>query len=189
MHTEPPDEALLSAYRKGNKEAEEKLFQRYYSRLIYLARGKMGAKLKALEGASDIVQSVMRSFFGRAREKQIDVEPEENLWPLLVKITVNKIRNRAKRYGTQKRDPDRVQLLEVIDPLERGPSPDHVIMMKDEREHLLEQFSGRRRRILEMILEGFGVKEIAEQLDTTERTVYNTRQAAAKVLQQMLSVE
>jgi hypothetical protein len=38
-----------------------------------------------------------------------------------------------------------------------------------------------------LILEGQGVGQIAQQVGATERTVYNTRRAAAKILEQVLA--
>ena len=53
-------------------------------------------------------------------------------------------------------------------------------------ERLLAPFSERRRRIIELILAGQPVNRIAAEVGTSERTVFNTRQAAAKILEQIL---
>ena len=50
----------------------------------------------------------------------------------------------------------------------------------------MEPFSERRRQIIKLILEGHGVGEIAREVGTTERTVYSTRLAAGKILEQVL---
>lgn len=186
MHTEPSDQSLLSAYRAGDEAAAQKLFDRYYARLTRLARREMSARLRAVEGSSDLVQSALRSFFWRGREDQIEVDPGGTLWPVLVRITLNKIRNRAKFWARQRRDAGREQPLgEGNDPLERDPSPEDAAMLHELVGQLLQPFPERRRRIVQMILEGYGVKEIADQLGTTERTVYNTRQAACQILDQI----
>ena len=71
--------------------------------------------------------------------------------------------------------------------MESGPSPQDVAAVKELVDRLLEPFSPRRRRIIELILEGQGVGQIAQQVGATERTVYNTRRAAAKILEQVLA--
>jgi DNA-binding NarL/FixJ family response regulator len=50
----------------------------------------------------------------------------------------------------------------------------------------LAPFSDRRRQIVELILAGEPVGQIAAQMGTTERTIYNTRRAAAKILEEAL---
>ena len=190
VQNETPDQALLSAYRAGDEGAAQKLFDRYYTRLIRLARREMSGRLKRLEGSSDIVQSVLRSFFWRGRQDQIEVEREGSLWPVLAKITLNKIRNRAKYWDRQRRDVARERPLpEGVDPVEREPSPEDAATLTELVAQLLEPFPERRRRIVQMILQEYPVKEIAQQLGTTERTVYNTRKAAAEALEQLLGAQ
>jgi RNA polymerase sigma-70 factor, ECF subfamily len=185
-----PDQRLIDAYRTGDEEAARRLFERYYARLIELIRRQLGYKLKEVEGSTDIAQSVLRSFFGRAMEDQVRFGPEDSLWPLLVTITLNKIRNRAKFWQRDRRDRSRqVTLADHNDPLESEPSPQDAAELAELIQQLLEPFPERRRKIIELILEGYGVGEIASMAGTTERTVYNTRMAAAKILEQLVQAE
>ncbi len=182
------DEQLLAAYRAGDQEAATALFERYYKRLLDLIRRQSGWRLKQAEGSMDVAQSVLRSFFGQLRQERVAVGIDESLWPLLVTIALNKVRNRGKFWQRARRDPGRVQPLDVQhDPLETGPSPDDVAALGDLVERLLEPFSDRRRRIIELILAGQPVRQIATDVGATERTVFNTRMAAAKILEQVLA--
>ena len=185
-----PDEQLISAYRGGDEEAATELFERYYPRLIELLRRQMGWRLKQVEGSVDVAQSVLRSFFHQLRDKQVQIGPDDDLWPLLVTVALNKIRNRGKFWSRQRRDLQRQSpLVAGLDPLEREPSPDDAAVVQDLIEQLLAPFSGRRRQIVELILQGEPVKSIAEQVGTTERTIYNTRMAAASTLEKLLATE
>jgi DNA-directed RNA polymerase specialized sigma24 family protein len=135
-----------------------------------------------------VAQSVLRSFFSQIRQDHVQIGPDNSLWPLLVTIALNKMRNHGKFWQRERRDPARqVPLQAQDDPLEQGPSPQDVAAVKELVDRLLEPFSDRRRRIIELILEGQPVGQIAAEVGATQRTVYNTRRAAAKILEQVLN--
>ena len=52
---------------------------------------------------------------------------------------------------------------EQLDPLVHGPSPADAAVLQETIERLLAPFSGRRREIIQLILEGCSATEIAEQ--------------------------
>ena len=182
------DEKLIAAYRQGDEAAASALFERYYARLLELIRRQFGWKLRQVDGSMDVAQSVLRSFFSQIRQNRVQIAPDDSLWPLLATIAIHKVRNRGKFWQREKRNPDRAMALAAgNDPLEQGPSPDDAAVVKELIDRLLEPFSDRRRRIIQLILEGCPVCQIAKEVGSTERTVYNTRRAAAKILEQVLS--
>jgi RNA polymerase sigma-70 factor, ECF subfamily len=182
------DEKLIAAYRQGDEAAASALFERYYARLLELIRRQFGWKLRQVDGSMDVAQSVLRSFFSQIRQNRVQIAPDDSLWPLLATIAINKVRNRGKFWQREKRNPDRATAIAAgSDPLEQGPSPDDAAAVKELIERLLEPFSDRRRRIIQLILEGCPVGQIAKEVGSTERTVYNTRRAAAKILEQVLA--
>jgi len=184
-----PDQQLIQAYRQGDQQAASALFERYYTRLLELIGRQLGWQLKEVAGSTDVAQSVLRSFFSQIQNHSVQLGPDDSLWPLLVTIALNKVRNLGKFWQREKRDPGRqVPFNAENDPLEHGPSPHDVAAVKELIGRLLEPFSDRRRRIVELILEGQPVGEIAVQVGATQRTVYNTRRAAAKILQQLLAL-
>jgi DNA-directed RNA polymerase specialized sigma24 family protein len=188
--TEPlPDDALLEAYRQGNEGAAEVLFQRYYVRLVNLTRSQMGGMLCRLEDSADVAQSVFQSVFLRGRAHQIELGPDDNLWPLLVTITVNKIRNRVKYWTRQRRDQRRQVPLDARDPLETGPTPEDAVRLQELISELREPFSDRRRPVIDGLLAGHSVADIAAQTGMAERTVYKTRQALKDMLDRMVAEE
>ena len=189
MSENPNDSELVAAYRTGSEDAASELYERYYLRLIELIRHQMGWRMKELDSSADIAQSAMQFFFAQLK-KDATTDTGSDLWPLLVTITLNKVRNRAKYWRRQRRDPGRqIPLGYRADPLERGASPEDAAVTQDLLDQLLAPFSGRRRQIVQSILAGTPVNEIADELGITERTIYNTRQAAARILQRLLSAE
>ena len=186
MPNDPPDDELMEALRRGDESAAEELFARYYPRLVALVRRQMGWKLREVEDSSDIAQSVLRSFFGRAADAGYVAKAEEGLWPLLVSITLNKIRNRAKSWDRMCRQSRRtVPLVEAGLP-QVGQLPEDAAILKELVERLLKTFPEKRRKIVVCLLQGYGVGETANHVGVSNRTVYNTRQAAAELLKPML---
>src|SRR5262245_24872803 len=95
---------LVAQWRQGNEQAAAILFQRYANRLIALARNRVPAKLTAHVDPEDVVQSVYRSFFARARAGRYDLQRGGDLWRLLLTITLHKLYKQIRLYRTEKRD-------------------------------------------------------------------------------------
>lgn len=176
------DEALVRAYQEGDEDAAAALFERFYDRLIAMIGKEMNLRYRRVEGPSDVAQSALRSFFRCLREGRIEIAPDGSLWPLLAAITLNKIRNRAKYWTRERRNIGREVALETADPLLRDPTPQEAAELKDFTEALLAAFPPRRRRILELLLAGYTISEIAAELNTSRFTIYNTRKAAQDLL-------
>lgn len=186
MADERADRELLLAYRNGDERAAEALFTRYYELLVATTRKSLSLGLANVEAPSDIVQSVFRSVFRESRDNSIQIDPGDTLWPLLAKTAINKVRSRARHWQRQRRDFRRnVDPDDTFTPLERGPSSEDIVATTELVASLLKEFSPTRRSILEMVLQGYKGCEIAEQLKVSERTVYNTRKAAAESLERL----
>jgi RNA polymerase sigma factor (sigma-70 family) len=189
MAVERGDKELIEAFQAGQVEAAGHLFERYYYRLIELARRQMGWRLRSTVGSSDLVQSVMLSVFELIREDRVQVPPEGALWPLLVRISLNKIRNQSKYWKRARRDQDRVTSAAELQIVQKEPSPEDVAVLNETIKELFGQFSDRRQAVLSLLLQDFGVSEVAERIGVSERTVYNTRIAAAETLRELIESE
>ena len=189
MPTERVDKQLIEAVQKGQVEATEKLYQRYYQRLVELTRKQMNWRLRGVEGSSDLVQSVLLSVFELIREERVTVPEDGDLWPLLVRISLNKIRNKAKFWKRERRDQNRLSSLTGMDAVRKDPSPEEVAALNETVKEMFGHFSERRQAVLSRLLQDYGVGEIASELGISERTVYNTRMAAAEVLRELIATQ
>src|SRR5262245_21331099 len=94
---------LLTRWQAGDQEAATLLFRRYAGQLIGLARSRLSGKVNQRFDAEDVVQSAYRSFFLRARAGQYDCEKDDDLWQLLVSITLHKLHHHVERHTARKR--------------------------------------------------------------------------------------
>ena len=182
-----PDPQLLAEIRAGNSQAERALFNRYYARMVGFARARMNTRLQVRVAASDVAASAIKSVLLGVRPGEFDLDDDENLWPLLVTVMLNKVRNQWKRHTSQGRDLRVSQPIDACQWLAADCQQQTCqVELDDLVERLLAGFPPRRQNILRLALEGFGVGEIARSVGVTERTVYGTRREAARCLLQLL---
>lgn len=167
---------LLSRYRAGDSAAADEIFNRYINRLVGLARNRISKKLANRLDPEDIVQSVYRSFFERAKQGQFVTERSGDLWRLLATITVNKTRCHARYHGRQKRNVDREQALssdagDPMDSLATGPEEADVLAVLEELQAVMSTLTERRRTMLALRLQGQSVEEVALAVGRSQRTV------------------
>src|SRR5438094_139979 len=98
------DHSLLGHIRGGDEQAAEELYHRYADRLCALVKARCSTNLARCEEPEDIVQSVFRRFFRRARQGHYEVPAGEELWRLLLVIALNKIRAAESYHHAKKRD-------------------------------------------------------------------------------------
>src|SRR5688500_6266680 len=100
----PSDGSLLRRFRTGNTRAAEQLYRRYSDRLRALVRTNLSHGLSRRLDADDIVQSVFRRFFEAARQGRYMLPSGEELWDLLLVITLNRLRSEEQFHRAGKRD-------------------------------------------------------------------------------------
>jgi RNA polymerase sigma factor (sigma-70 family) len=175
---EPPgDQSLLHQWRAGDQKAAREIVERYVDRLLDLARRRLSQRLARRVDPEDIVQSVFRTFFGRARAGQFHVEDPDDLCKLLMRITLHKTLRQAAFHRAAKRDlnqeagsgPDDTDHLRDV--LDREPTPEAANMFVDELEQMLNQLRPEDRQVIDMRLQGYSNVEIAEKLGISDRKI------------------
>src|SRR5271168_1860879 len=102
---EPPgDQTCVDRWRGGDEGAAAQLYHRYVEQLVAVAQRRLNARLAARLDAEDIVQSVFRSFFGRAQDGQFNFKQADDIWKLLVQITIHKTLKQVVFHRRGKRD-------------------------------------------------------------------------------------
>jgi RNA polymerase sigma factor (sigma-70 family) len=175
----------IAALKVGDPAAAQPLWERYYRRLVALARKKLQAARSRAADEEDVVQNAFHSFFravAQGRFPQLD--DRDSLWRLLVVITANKALRQLKHEHRQKRgggvapDPvaiypigreDEAALVQVVGD---EPTPAFAAQVADEYGRLLDVLDDETlRQVAVWKMEGYSNDEIADRLACSRRTV------------------
>lgn len=174
------NQELLLAWQGGNEGAAQVLVQRYLVRLTALARSRLSRKLARRLDPEDVVLSAWRSFFVAADAGRLSVPADDNLWPLLVTMTLRKLARQSARHGAKRRALKDEICQENLDfwqeAVSREPSPQDAALVVDEVESLMAQLEATDREILSRRLRGDPQSEIALALNCSERTIRRSLQ-------------
>ena len=80
------------------------IWERYFRALLDLARRQLDRRVRRREDEEDVLQSMYDSFCRRQRRGDFDLAGRDQLWSLLVQITLCKARNVANKHRSGKRD-------------------------------------------------------------------------------------
>ena len=177
---------LVRRLQEGDSRAVEQLYARYVRQLVRLAERQLGGKLAARLDAEDVVQSAFGSFFRRDARGDFEIGSSLELWRLLVKITLNKTRAKARHHTTEGRDVAAEAAAGetlVAQALARGPRPDEAVAFVDQVEALLCGLPEPYGQILDMRLTGHSVAEIADALGVSRQSVYRVMNLLRQRLQ------
>jgi DNA-directed RNA polymerase specialized sigma24 family protein len=161
----------------------EQIWRRYSERLLKLARRHLRAGVRRRADEEDVLQSAFKSFFLRQQRGDFQLHDRDDLWSVLLMITLRKVRNAGKREQRQRRDYRREQapVGDVGTPRDEGvellaarqAGPDAPMMLRDEMLRRLRMLPTPLLQIALWKLWGYSNDQIAgpKMLDCAERTV------------------
>jgi hypothetical protein len=139
----------INELRAGNQAAAQQLWDRYFQRLVGLARQKLGGAPRRAADEEDVALSAFRCFCRSAEEGRLPhLLDRHNLWRLLVVITARKASHLVRDEGRQKRGGGRVfspgtapdalaEEADINQILDREPTPDFAAQVAEECHRLL----------------------------------------------------
>jgi DNA-directed RNA polymerase specialized sigma24 family protein len=179
--------ALLERLKSGDHEAARLLWQRYYPRLVGLARKKLQGRPRAIADEEDAALSAFDSFCRRAEQGQFpDLKDRDGLWALLVLITARKAADLLKYHGRDRRGGGvQVHGDSALRPAEGGtgpggfdslagdePTPEEAALLAEEVDTLLARLRDPAlRQVAVWKLEGYTNAEIAEKQGCSVPTI------------------
>lgn len=184
-------ENLLGRLRHGDEDAARQTFQLYARRLIGLAHVHLDGRIRQKVDAEDVVQSVFKSFFVRLGQGRFELASWDNLWSLLVVITLRKCGHKARDLYRQRQDLRKEACLQLFDgdsdaswqAMAKGPSPSDAAILAETVEQILGGLKERERRIVELHLQGFEIAEIQAEVQRSEYTVRDVLSRVRKRLE------
>jgi DNA-directed RNA polymerase specialized sigma24 family protein len=161
----------------GNADAADRLWERYFRRLVGLARKRLHGRAGAA-AEEDVALSAFDSFCRQAQQGRFpSLHDRDSLWHLLVTLTARKAAHLVRDASRQKRgggttpiSADNGALIDQL--LSREPTPELVAQVADEYERMLKLLADADlERVAQMRLEGYTVEEIGEQLGYAPRSI------------------
>jgi DNA-directed RNA polymerase specialized sigma24 family protein len=181
----------LRLLQGGDAAAAQPLWERYFQRLVGLARHKLGGTSRLMADEEDVALSAFDSFCRSARAGRFpQLGDRDDLWRLLMVLMARKASRQRRDQGRQKRggqrpggsptSPSDDAGLEEI--LGREPSPEFAAEVAEECRRLL---AGLGDADLEAValwkMEGYENTEIAAKLSCAPRTVERRLQLIRKL--------
>jgi DNA-directed RNA polymerase specialized sigma24 family protein len=172
----------------GDDEAAARLWERYFQRLVGLARKRLQVlRRRVAVDEEDVALSAFQAFLAAAREDRYpDLQDRDSLWSVLVTFTYRKAKDLIAKEMAAKRGGGRtggdsalgpagdtssgLQGLDAVaDP---GPTPDMAAEMAELFQRFLDSVEDERMLEAAMLkMDGHGSEAIAEQLEVSPATV------------------
>ena len=177
----------LPELKAGDDKALGIVWQRFFEKIIVVARNRLRDVPKRVEDEEDIALSAFRRLHQMAgREKLGAIRHSDELWGLLVAITAGKVADLVRRQTADKRGGGKVrggsafakksasgESDGIQDWFTTDLSPEALLVVEEEVDRLLNLLPDpTTRQIAEMFLEGVPKTEIASTLDISRSTVY-----------------
>jgi RNA polymerase sigma factor (sigma-70 family) len=189
--------ALIERLEAGDHEAAQALWERYYPRLVELARKHLRGTSRRAADEEDVALSAFDSFCRGAEGGRFPrLKDRDGLWALLVLLTVRKAADlanynrRERRGGGQVRgdsaleSPEGESGADGFARVEAGdPAPDVAAQLAEEFRALLDRLGSDELRLIAVWrLEGYTNAEIAERLACAEVSVRRRLRLIRKIL-------
>ncbi|MBI3822692.1 MAG: protein kinase [Planctomycetes bacterium] len=183
MSVEASINRWLAKFKAGDQAAAQHLWERYFRRLVGLARKKIQGLARRAADEEDVALSAFASFCRGVEHGRFPrLDDKDDLWRLLVTITARKAYQLRLREGRQKRSAratvDEAALAGNEDApgmerfLDAEPTPQMAALIAEEMQQLLAGLHDPElQAIASWKLEGYTNEEIAGKLKCVPRTV------------------
>lgn len=170
------DEALMEAYKAGEAQAFEWLFERYANRIRSFLRRRLGRE-------SSLHEDLFQITWLKVHQARESFDPSKRFSPWIFQIALNSVRD----YGRQKTKRSEIEFQEAFMSDGNGDEEEaHLIKEElDQLNQFLEKFSAQHRELLILSdWEGFSADEISEMTQMSSDAVRQSLSRSRRKLRQ-----
>lgn len=185
---EPIDQSVtmwIAALKEGDQDAAHDIWDRFFERLVRVARNKLGSSSRRVADEEDVAISAFDSLCrGAAAGRFTELTDRDDLWKLLVRISAQKSVDQMRHQGRQKRGGGAVRGHSIFARRgDKGPADFDAIMSEEPTPHLMAMLDEENARLLDQLrddvlrriallrLSGHTNEEIAEETGISLRSV------------------
>lgn len=169
----------LNRLRDGDGSAAQKFWETYFEKLVTLARRKLRGNRQRVEDEEDVAISAFNSFCrGIEAGRYPQLNDRDDLWRLLVTITLNKVLKLVRNQGRLKRGGNWAELTDqerdaaLDQTIGREPTPEFAAQVAEECQRLLQMLpTDDLQQLAISKMEGETNEEIAARWGKAVRTV------------------
>jgi DNA-directed RNA polymerase specialized sigma24 family protein len=178
----PPEGSVtrwLDPLQAGDPAAAQQLWERYFRRLVGLARQRLRGASRRAADEEDVALSAFDSFCRNAEQGRFpQLADRDSLWRLLVTLTARKAAHLVRDEGRHKRgggaegvSPTEAESV-LAEVLSREPSPVFAAEVAEECQRLLRRLGDKDLEAVALLrMEDYTVEEVAHKLGYAPRTV------------------
>lgn len=184
MSTEGSVTQWMGAVEQGDEDAAQRLWERYYTSLLRVARSKLTPRASRAADEHDVVLDAFDACYrGLQQGRFPHIADRHELWKLLITLTARKAVDAVRREQRKKRGGGHVVAEADLAALDAGgdalaravghePTPEFAATVAEDLQRRLDSLpAAALRDICLWKLEGCTNEEIAEKLRCTVRTV------------------
>lgn len=184
MDSENSITKYLSALKRGEPDASQKIWELFFKRLVVLARKKLASSPKRWSDEEDIVQQAFANFFVQVQAGRFPrLNNRDDLWQILAMLVDRRSTDQIRKLLAPKAGGGKVrgESAFVVGGSEYGginliaddlPTSDLAAEFVEELDFRLRAFTNDDyRQIAILKLQGYRNREIAEQIKSSLRTV------------------
>jgi RNA polymerase sigma factor (sigma-70 family) len=164
---------MIFSLKDGDPQAVQAIWERYYRRLVAVARDKLRTSKRRMADEEDVVQGAFFSFYcGMEAGRFPILNDRESLWKLLFVITARKAADQLQHEHRKKRAGTVAELDAIEQVIGDEPTPEFAAQLVEQYERLLEILDDdAMRNVAVWKMQGYNHDEIAEKLDCSRSTV------------------
>lgn len=171
--------------KDGNRDAAQVLWERYFTRLVNLARKELAGGNRRVSDEEDLAVGVFECFCRAAKDGRFpDLSDRDSLWRLLVKMTARRSIDQHRKHSRLRRGGGNVRgesvfhkdsgddAMELAQVIGNEPTPEFVVTMSEEVGRLLELLEKQELKDLAIAkMEGYTNEELAKRHQCSTRTI------------------